>query len=91
MTEQNDGNHVVIENFADPLDRASKLEMDARDDALRDVRMKNKQKQVPGPDGLYPSPDCLECGEPIPLGRLKVAANNILCITCATAAERWKR
>lgn len=83
--------HIVIENYADPLDRASELEMVATADAIRTVQLRNVQKQSPGADGLYPSPDCTECGDEIPLGRLRVAANNILCIRCATAAERWKR
>jgi RNA polymerase-binding transcription factor DksA len=79
------------EHFPDPIDRASQLEMVARDDALREAQKRNVQKQLPGADGLYPSPFCVECDDEIPLGRLKVAANNILCIVCATAAERWKR
>ncbi len=83
--------HLQHENFADPLDRASELEMISTADAIRNVQLRNVQKQTPGPDGLYPSPDCFECGDEIPLGRLKAAANNILCIHCATAAERWKR
>jgi RNA polymerase-binding transcription factor DksA len=83
--------HLVIENYPDPIDRASELELISTADAIRTVQLKNVQKQVPGPDGLYPSPDCYECGDEIPLGRLQVAANNILCIVCATAAERWKR
>lgn len=79
------------ENYADPLDRASELEMISTADAIRKVQLRNVQKQVPGPDGMYPSPFCIECNDEIPLGRLKVAANNILCVICATAAERWKR
>lgn len=91
MTDPLIGNHMHTENYADPLDRASELEMVSTADAIRTVQLKNVQKQLPGPDGLYPSPDCIECGDTIPLGRLKVAANNVLCIVCATASERWKR
>lgn len=79
------------ENFADPLDRASELEMISTADAIRAVQRRNEQKQKPGPDGMYPSPNCIECDDEIPLGRLQVAANNVLCVICATAAERWKR
>lgn len=79
------------ENYADPLDRASELALISTDDAIRAVQRLNQQKQLPGPDGLYPEPDCIECGEDIGIGRLTHAANNILCIHCATAAERWKR
>lgn len=83
--------HVQNENYADPLDRASDLAMVATADAIRTIQLRNVQKQKPGADGLYPSPDCLECGDEIPLGRLQIASNNILCVICATAAERWKR
>ena len=83
--------HVVNTNYPDPIDRASELEMIRTEDAIRQVQLRNVQKQLPGPDGLYPSPDCLECGDEIPLGRLKVASNNILCIFCATKAERLGR
>ena len=91
MTEPQDENYVVKENFPDPSDRASELEDISRGDAIRAVQLRNAQKQLPGPDGMYPSPDCIECGDTIPLGRLKVAANNILCIHCATASERLTR
>lgn len=83
--------HLHIENYADPIDRASSLEMVSTADAIRKVQLRNVQKQLPGADGMYPSPFCTECADEIPLGRLKVAANNILCVICATAAERWKR
>lgn len=83
--------HLQHENFADQLDRASELELIATADAIRNVQLRNVQRQLPGSDGLYPSPDCIECGNEIPLGRLMAAANNILCIHCATAAERQTR
>jgi RNA polymerase-binding transcription factor DksA len=83
--------HIQTENYADPLDRASELELISTADAIRSVQLRNVQKQLPGPDGLYPSPFCIECDDEIPLGRLQHAANNILCILCATAAERMAR
>lgn len=82
---------VILENHPDAHDRASELELATTADAIYRTQKLAVQKQLPGPDGLYPSPDCLECGNEIPLGRLKVAANNILCVFCATAAERMRR
>ncbi len=83
--------HIQHENFADPIDRASELEMISTADAIRVVQLRNVQQQLVGPDGQYPSPDCAQCGDEIPLGRLQIAANNTLCIVCASAAERWRR
>lgn len=83
--------HIQHENFADQLDRASELELISTADAIRTVQLRTVQKQLPGPDGLYPSPDCIECFNVIPLGRLMHAANNLLCIHCATAAEKLAR
>lgn len=80
--------HIRTENFADQLDRASELELISTADAIRNVQLRNVQKQLPGSDGLYPSPFCFECDDEIPLGRLKVAANNVLCLVCATAVEK---
>ena len=83
--------HIRQENYADQLDRASELELISTADAIRTVQLRNVQKQLPGPDGLYPSTACTECDDEIPLGRLKAASNNTLCVICATAAERWRR
>lgn len=83
--------HTESVKHPDPHDQASELEMIRTEDAIRQVQKLNEQKQKPGPDGLYPSPFCIECDDEIPLGRLRVAANNILCVICASAAERWKR
>lgn len=83
--------HIVTENYSDPLDRASELELISTADAIRRVQLRNVQKQVPRADGSYPDPDCIKCENPIPLGRLQVATNNTLCIICATAAERWNK
>lgn len=82
--------HFVKENLPDPIDRASELEMTNTEDAIKAVRSRNRQKQVPI-DGVYPDPNCIQCDDEIPIGRLKAAANNNLCIICATAAERWRR
>lgn len=82
-----DDSHIVSEKHPDPCDQASELELQRTADAIRTVQRLNKQQQVPGADGEYPAPDCKECGEEIGLGRLKVAAKNLLCIHCAAAAE----
>jgi RNA polymerase-binding transcription factor DksA len=79
------------EHHPDPIDRASALELATTEDAIRVVQARNVQKQKPGADGEYPEPDCIECGNEIGIGRLRVAANNVMCIHCATIAERWRR
>ncbi len=79
------------EHLPDPIDRASALELATTEDAIRVVQACNVQKQKPGADSEYPEPDCIECGNEIGIGRLRVAANNVMCIHCATIAERWRR
>ena len=71
--------------------RASSLQLATTENAIRVVQARNVKKQTPGADGEYPEPDCIECGNEIGIGRLRVAANNVMCIHCATIAERWRR
>lgn len=80
------------EHHPDPIDRASDLELATTENAIRVVQARNVQKQNPGADGEYPEPDCIECGNEIGIGRLRVAANNVMCLFCASIAEkRWRR
>lgn len=83
--------HPTHEHHPDPIDRASDLEMANTADAIRAVQLRNEQKQKPLPDGTYAEPDCIECGNEIGIGRLRIASNNVMCIHCATAAEKWRR
>ena len=57
------------ERFADESDRASKIEMDMKDEALR--RQKARLEKKPDHfDGTH----CIECGNEIPSDRLKTGA-----------------
>lgn len=78
------------ENYPDPIDRASELEMMSTEDAIRQARKGNVQKQLPNDEGEYPDPYCADCGDDINPERLRVAQNNHLCIVCATRVEKLK-
>lgn len=76
------------EKFTDPSDRASDTEDRAREQAVYDARRKSKRTQEPDDQGQYLIVDCVECGEEIGEGRLRVSIKNTLCICCAEVSER---
>lgn len=80
--------HVQVENYADPIDRASELEMVSTEDAIRAVQRRNEQKQKPDANGVYAITDCDECGDAIPAERLRIASNNVCCTICAGRMEK---
>lgn len=80
-----------MEKHNDVLDTASELEMASRQAAIANAQARNKQAQQPNDQGVYEIQDCIECGDEIGEGRLRAAANNLLCIHCATLKERSGR
>lgn len=76
---------------SDDNDRATRVEMEATAAHLDRARRAARQDQTPGPDGLFLVTECVECGEDIGEGRLRVAARNTLCVHCASAAELMKK
>lgn len=79
------------EKYIDPIDVASKNEAIMLETQIRDQRALAKPQQLPRQDGTYEITDCVECGDPIGEGRLKVAIKNLYCIYCASAQERNNR
>jgi len=79
------------EKTADVSDRATQLEMETTDAAIRSARQKAEQAQPPLADGTYATTECEECGTDIGEGRLRVAAMNLLCVHCATEKELWAK
>lgn len=71
---------------ADDLDRASELMQVQTDAALADVRHAARPEQVVGPDGKWHQTDCEDCGEGIPVARLRLG--KIRCIDCQRIVER---
>ena len=79
------------EKYSDPLDVASRNEMYATNEAIREQRLKCKPQQEPDADGNYLVHECMECGDHIGEQRLKVAIKNLLCVSCATLEEETKK
>lgn len=77
------------ERFADEGDYATWIEQTNNEALLAEARAKAAPKQVANEDGTYPFPECVECGEDIAEGRLKLGFDT--CITCATEAERRRK
>lgn len=42
-------------------------------------------------ESLPPSEDCIDCGEAIPVARIKANPNACRCIDCQTDHDRWER
>jgi len=76
------------EKFTDQNDRASDIEDRAREQAVYDTRKNAKRTQEPDEHGKYLVLECVDCGEEIGEGRLRVSIKNTLCIYCAEASER---
>ena len=76
------------EKYSDPLDVASRNEMYATNEAIREQRLKCKPQQEPDADGNFLIRECVSCGEDIGEKRLRVAIKNLLCFECASAQER---
>lgn len=72
-------------------DQATQRETELLGAALDAARYRVRQRQAPRADGTYALTDCEECGEPIGEGRLRAAANNTVCIHCATKQEELSR
>lgn len=73
---------------ADELDRAADLTQRTTDAAVEDVRRRSRPEQVQNPDGTWPHEDCVDCGEEIGIGRLRLG--KVRCIYCQQALERGR-
>lgn len=69
----------MIENYADPIDRASAISEAHTERALAD--MKNRPR-------VKPTSECVDCGQPIPEARQKATGGTDHCIDCQAAMER---
>lgn len=78
------------ERTPDESDRATLVEMEANAFRLAEARRAAQQDQKPDENGNYAVTECEECGADIPLGRLRAAARNLLCVHCASAEEARK-
>jgi RNA polymerase-binding transcription factor DksA len=75
---------------ADPADLALKNEAILLNFNLEAQRHAAKPKQVRNPDGTWPDPECVSCGNDIGEARLQATGSD-LCIFCATAEEKRRK
>ena len=71
---------------ADDLDAAAELTQQRTDDAILEARRLTLPQQVRNDDGSWPQPDCDDCGNDIPEGRLLMG--KIRCVYCQDRRER---
>lgn len=74
------------ERFSDVLDQAQAINEQHQESSLAMARAKLLPEQVKNPDGTWPFPDCKDCGDEIPEGRL--ALGKIRCLSCQDILER---
>lgn len=72
--------------MADDVDYASELEERRIDDAMAEVRLR-REAENKAREHLSER-ECEECGEIIPIKRLKVVPLARLCINCQTEMEK---
>lgn len=73
---------------ADDLDRAAELTQQLTDAYISNARSKARPGQVQNADGSWPTPDCIDCEEPIPEARLRLGC--LRCIDCQTIWEKLR-
>lgn len=76
----------MAERYADQLDKASAVAQEFIEQSTRAARELNKPEQVQNEDGTWPHPDCVDCGEDIPEGRLKLG--RVRCVDCQEYLEK---
>ena len=77
------------EKYTDEIDRASAI-TDAYNEACIDhARQAMKPQQEPDENGVYPFTDCVDCGDEIPVERLKMG--RVRCTICQEILERKGR
>lgn len=67
------------------IEQAEAVAEAEREAALSNVRKALRPEQVQNPDGSWPHPECVDCGEDIPLRRLDLG--KIRCIFCQNVKE----
>lgn len=70
---------------ADDLDRAADLATQRVESAVSDLRRLAQLEQV-CVDGVWPHPDCADCGVDIPEARLTMG--KVRCVRCQERLER---
>jgi ribosomal protein S27E len=72
-------------NGADNLDRAAELTQSLADAAVIEVQRAARPEQSRNPDGSWPHPECVDCGEEQLAVRLQMG--RIRCVACQTVLE----
>lgn len=75
-----------MREVGDDVDRANELAEMETANHLYLARKKAAPEQVPLADGTYAQTDCVECGNEIGEGRLKLG--KLRCIECQRALEK---
>lgn len=70
--------------MADIIDQAQAQESREREAAISAARA---ALTGPGPHWIGDTPFCRDCGDPIPLARVKAIPGTPHCVECAAAAE----
>ena len=72
----------------DFADESSRQEERDRDQALERQRAVYRRAESQQKRGSVEPMDCIDCGEPIPLGRLELNLSTRRCTACASQVQR---
>ena len=80
--------HNYDDKQPDVIDQASAIAMRHTDGLVEEARKRAVQKRQPDAAGNYADTICDDCGDDIPLERMRIAPRNDLCIHCL---DQWER
>lgn len=75
--------------YIEQIDQANQIVEEFTASHIHRIQQKNKPEQTQNPDGTWPHNECIDCGDPIPEGRL--ALGKIRCIDCQELKEKYEK
>ena len=72
--------------YAEQIDQANQLAEEFTSAHVKRIQSLNRPEQIQNEDGSWPYPECIDCDEPIPSGRL--ALGKVRCIDCQEYKEK---
>lgn len=78
-----------MNKYTEQVDQANQIAEEFTAAHIHRIQQRNKPEQVQNPDGTWPINECIDCGDPIPEGRL--ALGKVRCIDCQELKERYEK
>lgn len=79
----------MIDRFADEIDQAAVISASHNEACIKSAQHAMRPQQEPDENGNYPHTECVECGDDLPIERMKMG--RILCVYCQEQKERARK